>query len=136
MIIVFSLKFYILPNAWCTKYIYKRDLWNSFMSMFHFLLRRRPCLFFLNLIETLPVECSMYPAECNICLVKCSIYPVESSIDFGHLKFPLGLILTTILTPKVENEVLSKMRKKMKCWQRLMENKVLAETYQNNGNNR
>ena len=71
------------------------------LSMFHFLLRRRPCLF-LNPIETLSVECSMYHAECNICLVKCSIYPVESNIDFGHLKFPLGLILRTILTPKVE----------------------------------
>ena len=64
----------------------------------------------------------MHPVECNVYPVKCSIYPVESNIDVGHLKFPLGLILTTILTPKVENEVLAEMIK-MKCSQRLMEGK-------------
>ena len=96
------------------------------MSMFHFLLRRRPCLY-LNPIEILPVECSMYPVECNICPLKYSIYPVESSIDVGHLKFPLGLIPTTILTPKVKNEVLEEIknevltetnRRKVRYWQR------------------
>ena len=81
------------------------------------LLRKRPGLS-LNPIETLPVVCSMHPVECNVYPVKCSIYPVESSIGVGHLKFPLGLILTTILTPKVENEVLAEMRK----------NEVLTET--------
>ena len=74
------------------------------------LLRKRPCLS-LNPIETMPVVCSMHPVECNVYPIKCSIYSVESSIDVGHLKFPLGLILTTILTPKVENEVLAKMKK-------------------------
>ena len=54
----------------------------------------------------------MHPVECNVCPVKCNIYPVESNIDVGHLKFPLGLILTTILTPKVKNEVLAEMREK------------------------
>ena len=44
--------------------------------------------------KTLPVECSMCPVECSMCHVECSI-------DFGHLKFLLGLILTTILTPRV-----------------------------------
>ena len=34
-------------------------------------------------------------------LVECSMCPVECSIDFDHLKFLLGLILTTILTPRV-----------------------------------
>ena len=62
-------------------------------------------MFIFNPIETLPVVCNMHPVEC-------SIYPVESNIDVGHLKFPLGLILTTILTPKVENEVLAEMKKK------------------------
>ena len=54
----------------------------------------------------------MYPVEC-------SMYPVECSIDFGHLQFPLGLILTTILTSRVENEVMAE------TW---VENEVLAET--------
>ena len=72
---------------------------------------KKETLFIFNPIETLPVVCNMHPVECNVCPVKCSIYPVESSIDVGHLKFPLGLILTTILTPKVENEVLAKMKK-------------------------
>ena len=75
----------------------------------------------------------MHPVECNVCPVKCNIYPVESNIDVGHLKFPLGLILTTILTPKVKkNEVLavtnwkaSKVlavtnERQTKCWQRLI----------------
>ena len=71
------------------------------------LLRKRPCLS-LNQIETQTVVCSILPVECNVCLVKCSVYPVESSIDVDHVKFPLGLILATILTPKVENEVFDK----------------------------
>ena len=47
------------------------------------------------------------------------MYPVECSIDFGHLQFPLGLILTTILTSRVENEEMAE------TW---VENEVLAET--------
>ena len=58
---------------------------------------KRPCLS-LNQIEILPVVCNILPVGCNLCSIKCSIY-----VD--HVKFPLGLILATILTPKVENEV-------------------------------
>ena len=94
-------------------YTYTKETFEFFYIKASFFLRKKPCLFF-NPIETLPVVCNMHPVECNVCHVKCSIYPIESNIDVGHLKFPLGLILTTILTPKVENEVFAEMWK-MKC---------------------
>ena len=71
----------------------------------------RDLVYLLNQIETLPVVYSILPVECNVCFVKCSTFPVESSIDVYDVKFLLGLILTTILTPKVENEVLAEIKK-------------------------
>ena len=79
-----------------------------------FTFAEKESLFFFNLIEILPVVCNILPVECNVCSVKCSTFPVESSTDVDHVKFILGLIMTTILTPKVENEVLAEMIK-MKC---------------------
>ena len=73
----------------------------------------------LNQIETRTVICSIFPVVCNVGSVKCNVDPVESSIDVDHVKFLLGLIMSTIMTPKVENEVLAEI--KMKCWQRLSE---------------
>ena len=89
-----------------------------------FTFAKKETLFIFNPIETLPIVCNMHPVECNVRPVKCSIYHVESSIDVGHLKFPLGLILTTILTPKVENEVLTETNgRQVGYWQRLMKGK-------------
>ena len=94
----------------------QRRLLKFFYIHVSLLLRKRPCLS-LNQIETQTVICSILPVECNVCSVKCSTFPIESSIDVDHVKFLLGLILTTILTPKVENEVLAEMK-----------NEVLIET--------
>ena len=91
------------------------------MSMFHFCWER-DLVYPLNQIETQTVICSILPVECNVCPVKCSVYPVESSIDVDHVKFPLGLIMSTILTPKVENEVFDRDK-----------NEVLTETKWGNG---
>ena len=57
--------------------------------------------------------CSILPVEYNVGLVECSVNPVESSIDVDHVIFLLGLIMSTILTPMVENEVLAEI--KMNC---------------------
>ena len=80
------------------------------MSILYFC-RERDLVYLLNQIETLPVVYNILPVECNVCFVKCSTFPVESSIDVDHVKFLLGLILATILTPKVENEVFDRDKK-------------------------